>query len=645
MANPTLLLTGGVISGLIALTVLVPTDIQQPGTQPSEVFSLQRVSQCDNCHGNYAADHEPFATWGGSMMAHAGRDPLFWATMAVAEQDFAGSGDLCLRCHAPKGWLDGFSEPSDGSALTDQHSDGVECALCHRMTNPDQSEHIGVQNPPFIAHSGGPNPEAFLGSGMYVLFHAHARFGPYNDSTANHGSVKSDFHRESDICGTCHDVSNPLVGDLAHNNGAQIPLPPGASSGVPGGPVEDKAAFLNPPYSYGIVERTFSEHQASAYRDLPVSMYPMLSDDLQDGILDAAYQAAQLAGNGGDFEDGTTRYFSCQSCHMMPVIGKGANRNGTRVRTDLAVHDLAGGSTWVQDAIQYLDQRNRLRLGGGMSSQQVQQMERGQTQARSMLQMAAALNVDGNRLRVTNLTGHKLISGYPEGRRMWLRTHWYDVAGNLLRDDGAYGDKQVQHRGQSMTVRTLLDANTRIYEAKPGISQEWATQLIGVGVDPGLVLNYDPGNGDPLLKLSDLASGSFGEAMETFHFVLNNTMIADNRIPPLAMSYDEAQKRNILPVPADQYGAPGPGESYDYYDEFRLRPPRGAVSAQIELLYQSTSWEYIQFLDLANDGSVSFLASTGADLLEAWLHTGMAEPEVMATATWSKPPLPYFLAH
>ncbi len=34
-------------------------------------------------------------------------------------------------------------------------------------------------------------------------------------------------------------------------------------------------------------------------------------------------------------------------------------------------------------------------------------------------------------LRIVNNTGHKLISGFPEGRRMWLNVKFYD-AGNAL---------------------------------------------------------------------------------------------------------------------------------------------------------------------------------------------------------------------
>jgi hypothetical protein len=54
----------------------------------------------------------------------------------------------------------------------------------------------------------------------------------------------------------------------------------------------------------------------------------------------------------------------------------------------------------------------------------------------------------------------------------------------------------------------------------------------------------------------------------------------------------------------------------------------------VELLYQPTSWEYVQFLDLANTGQSAFLAAEGDNVLEAWLATGMAAPYAMASATW-----------
>jgi hypothetical protein len=80
---------------------IVPTDIEMPGTQPDEV---------------------------------------------------AGSGDLCIRCHSTGGWYGGRSTPTDGSGLASSDDDGVDCDACHSMANPDNTEHLGVMNSPFIAN-------------------------------------------------------------------------------------------------------------------------------------------------------------------------------------------------------------------------------------------------------------------------------------------------------------------------------------------------------------------------------------------------------------------------------------------------------------------------------------------------------------
>ncbi|MHC4065735.1 MAG: hypothetical protein ACYSUI_14725, partial [Planctomycetota bacterium] len=418
---------------LVHAAEVVPNEIQQPGTQPNEVQNFESPDKCDNCHGGYdearAYSNEPAFGWRGSAMGNAGRDPIFWATLAIAEQDFDGAGDLCIRCHSTGGWYAGRSTPTDGSGLAAGDDDGVDCDTCHKVTNPDNSEHLGVMNPPFVANEPNPDDpdgiEGYYGSGILSVWGSSDKLGPYNDAEARHQWMQSQFHR-GDMCGSCHDVSNPAVGDLAPNNGAQPTADPVISSaGNLGGPIEEKAAFNNPPYAYGIVERTFSEWKAGALDDMDVRNFPNLPADLQvaSGALNMAYQSALLA--GGTYEDGTIRTFSCQSCHMRPDIGEGCNKT-VPTRADLPKHDLAGGNYWVWPLIKYQDQQGTLRLGGGLTATQLAAMDAGQIRAQDQLSMAASLTVSGNMVTVTNLTGHKLISGYPEGRRMWLNIKWYN---------------------------------------------------------------------------------------------------------------------------------------------------------------------------------------------------------------------------
>ena len=205
----------------------VPTEVQMPGTQPGEItnqltpgfpvatrHSLDPSKQCTFCHANYNTTVEAGHNWGGSMMSQAARDPVFWATVATAEQDFNGSGDFCLRCHTSGGWLAGRSTPTDGSAMTAKDSNGVECDTCHRLTNPDGSELKGVQNPPFIANNGATPAIGHFGSAQYVMWGATDKLGPYADSVTRHPSLQSNYHRSPELCGTCHDVSNPVTGVL-----------------------------------------------------------------------------------------------------------------------------------------------------------------------------------------------------------------------------------------------------------------------------------------------------------------------------------------------------------------------------------------------------------------------------------------------
>jgi hypothetical protein len=648
---------------------IVPTEIEMPGTQPNEIGNLESPDKCDNCHAGYNTtdpEAEPATGWRGSAMGNASRDPIFWATMAIAEQDFDGAGDLCIRCHSTKGWYGGHSTPTDGSGVPASDDNGVDCDTCHSMTNPDNSDPIlqGVMNAPYIANCSddqvdpdgtcSSSTEGYYGSGILSLWGGSHKLGPYSDADARHQFMQSKFHRDVDFCGSCHDVSNSAVGDLAPGNGAQPGAPHVISSqdfhgGAPdlGGPVEEKAAFNNPPYAYGVVERTFSEYKASAFPTTPVSAFNSLPADLKTpgGSIEVTYQASLAAGNGGDYADGDTRYFSCQSCHMRPTTSAGANKRGVQVRTDLPRHDLTGGNYWMGEVVKYQDSKGHLRLGGDLNAIQIDAIDRGAERAKVHLTQAGSLQVNGDMLKVTNLTGRKLISGYPEGRRMWLNMKWYDSNDTLIREDGAYGPIGVSvpnpAGGPDIAVESILDldgANTKIYQAHYAITQEWAATLIAVGKSDLLPLSFDRITGEVDFTLGDMAAKPVGSYHDTFHFAMNNHVAKDNRIPPYGMSYDIAKKRNALPVPATQYGDPGVGGTYEHFDNVTLNPPAGAVYAKIDLLYQGTSWEYVQFLERANTQQNAFLGQEGINMMEAWLNTGMTAPYVMTSAIWGAPP-------
>jgi hypothetical protein len=371
-----------------------------------------------------------------------------------------------------------------------------------------------------------------------------------------------------------------------------------------------------------------------------------------------AYQSALLA--GGTHEDGSTRTFSCMSCHMRPDVGEGCNKAGVLTRSDLAKHDMAGGNYWVWPLIKYQDQQGTLRLGGGLTALQESAMDAGQIRAEDQLRLAATLTVSGNAVTITNLTGHKLISGYPEGRRMWLNVKWYDVNDNLVGEDGAYGPllgASFINPVDGITfvpesIQDLGGTRTKIYEVHPGIDQAWAQTLMAVNPSHygPIPLSYDRYTGAAQETIADLAAGIVGPYAKTFHFVLNNYVVDDNRIPPYGMDYELARVRNALPVPDIQYGEGsasygGMSGVYEYWDTLSIVPPVPTASrADLTLYYQGTSWEYVLFLWKANNGTDpaqggnAFLGEEGVNMLDAWLNADpaapMVPPFVMATATW-----------
>ncbi|MBK8540155.1 MAG: hypothetical protein IPL60_09130 [Ardenticatenia bacterium] len=122
---------------------LTARDLLLPGTQPRNLeHPLVGPKDCRGCHaGQRALTGQPEETeiqvaWQGSLMAHSGRDPVFEAALDIANADAPGSGEYCLRCHMPEGWLAGRSRQADGRAMTASDREGVHCSVCHRLVDP-----------------------------------------------------------------------------------------------------------------------------------------------------------------------------------------------------------------------------------------------------------------------------------------------------------------------------------------------------------------------------------------------------------------------------------------------------------------------------------------------------------------------------
>ncbi|MEN7973291.1 MAG: multiheme c-type cytochrome, partial [Verrucomicrobiota bacterium] len=248
-------------------------DFDLPGSQPVVDSGLpqEQPSNCANCHGGYSEEHEPYSNWLGSMMAQAAHDPIFKANMSIAQQDAPDSGDLCLRCHNSRGWLDGRSTPTDGSQMNDLDMAGVSCDLCHRLVDPVYKPGISpAVDEEIIDHL--ENVPEHPGNGMFVFDPNAHRRGPFADSVSPHIDLVSPWHSDSAMCGTCHDVSNPVFQRDGSN--AEYVL-----NDMDAAPTNNLSSFLMP------VERTYSEWLHSAYNTSNGVYAPQFAGNKDGGMV------------------------------------------------------------------------------------------------------------------------------------------------------------------------------------------------------------------------------------------------------------------------------------------------------------------------------------------------------------------------
>jgi hypothetical protein len=263
---------------------------------------------------------------------------------------------------------------------------------------------------------------------------------------------------------------------------------------------------------------------------------------------------------------------SCQDCHMADVTGHGANDPEAPLRTDLPLHDFTGGNTFipllVADA--YPDEVDEAQLNAAI------------LRAEAMLQKAARIeltpDMGGVSVRVYNDTGHKLPSGYPEGRRLWLSLEARDDSDNVVYTSGDY---------DASTGVLSYDSDLKVYEVKPGLSP----------------------------ALADLLTLPAGPS---FHFVLNDSIYSDNRIPP--RGFTNAAFEAIQSAPVDHTYADG-----QYWDDTYYALPNTAKQVTVTLWYQAVSKEYVEFLHAENETN-----DAGQVLYDLWVANGRGAPEVMA---------------
>jgi hypothetical protein len=608
--------------------------VRMPGTQSGDV-EMDAPKSCLMCHGSKKTDVGSGFDWKGSMMAQSGRDFIFWAAMTVAGQDSVwavgrpNAMDICIRCHFPEGWYEGRSDPVNVSAMENSDFDGVHCDVCHTMYDPFFADtHSGKREgddwagywdeanagtpssetaaettrdqdaayaksikmfngTPFYGDDGKPVSSGYTenGAGQLFLTGDETKRGPFADARpSGHDAEYSRHEKSKYFCGACHDVSNPVLANMEF------------ADARPGDGTTVLVTESKPAFSYFHSERTFSEFMLSAYA-----------------------QPGGVAGHGPfapeKFETSlaNNHIARCQDCHMRNGKGKGAKFGKPVLRPDESLehpqsgqpaHDMVGGNMFVAAVMASTVSRsanydktnaelfNRrkdvltLDPDAGLGIDAAAMLAYVDA-AKGMLESAAEIdnthyNATTGELsfRILNLTGHKLISGFPEGRRMFVNIKTYKK-GSLIHEINPYAGE----------VGTLK-----------GLDGTYAASSPSLGENERYV--------DELVYEMHASSALTGEK-KTFHFALATGRYKDNRIPPRGFRIGDAAERLVEPV---WHGEVMPdyftAEEYEGgFDSVSVNVAAGADKVEVRLYYQTTSREYMEFLRDEINGAAATLAS------------------------------------
>jgi nitrate/TMAO reductase-like tetraheme cytochrome c subunit len=151
---------------------------------PPTASDFGHPEQCRQCH------QRQYDEWIGSMHAYGQVSPVFIAFNNAVRN--MGTGVFCVRCHTPIGIEIG----EDGVMPNDQRAPisimGVQCDMCHTVEK-----------------------DYGLVSANFPLSPGRTKYGPFGSGTDGdpkavrnsfHRSVKADFLKTSEFCGSCHDV-------------------------------------------------------------------------------------------------------------------------------------------------------------------------------------------------------------------------------------------------------------------------------------------------------------------------------------------------------------------------------------------------------------------------------------------------------
>ncbi len=184
---------------MVSAFILIITICSQPSAQvkageeslgTKKYDDFQTPKFCGtSCHTDF------YQQWSQAMMSQAYThhwDEIEYFKLAIphAEKDniVAGVKAGCNGCHSPLAFMSGDIPPQKPEKMT-RANESVSCDICHTVTG-----------------FSGDVPHNF----NFVSEPGNTKYGPRDaPNSPEHNTVKSEFLKEAEFCGTCHNEKDP----------------------------------------------------------------------------------------------------------------------------------------------------------------------------------------------------------------------------------------------------------------------------------------------------------------------------------------------------------------------------------------------------------------------------------------------------
>ncbi|MBT3311538.1 MAG: cytochrome c554 family protein [Desulfobacteraceae bacterium] len=180
----------------ISIIILMISFLLNPDFSIAEKYKLSRFVSpeiCGDCHSDI------YNQWENSMHNLSQKDPIYlklseFILKGLTEKDEIAEAESCVKCHVPIGVVTGYPKKlsDDKSKIPHIAEEGIQCDYCHSAIGAEKKYNNDLKLDPGY---GEDDPGI--------------KRGPYNDSESDyHETGFSEFHTNSKICGTCHNVKH-----------------------------------------------------------------------------------------------------------------------------------------------------------------------------------------------------------------------------------------------------------------------------------------------------------------------------------------------------------------------------------------------------------------------------------------------------